>query len=331
MHLMNVNQSSLLSEAEKLMCRVGINPPVKLDHPRQNLFAKLEFSPFMGSIKDRPALYIMKKAIEDGLVHKDSTVIESSSGNFALALAGICMKLGIKFIPVIDPNILPEKEQLLKLLSHRIIKVDELDHSGAYLLTRLATVKRNVQEIPHCFNPNQYENPNNYMAYYHTLGKDMADYFDRLDYLFVSVSSGGTITGLSKRLKEKFPHLRVVAVDVKGSLIFRNTPGRRLIPGMGSGMRTAFFEHALIDDVVMLSEEDIIKGCHELLNRHSVFAGGSSGAAYLAAKQYLQQDGRTDLNALFICPDKGNTYLNTVYNPQWVKDNYEKKAYEILK
>lgn len=321
---MDTEKQLMLSKLDSLTKRLSPSTPVKLENEAFNLYAKLEFSMFMGNIKDRSALYIMRKAVEDGHVTKDTTVIESSSGNFALALAGICSMMGVNFIPVIDPNILPEKERLLRLMSYDVVKVSERDHSGGFLLTRLEEVQNQLNLHTNTFNPNQYQNDNNYMAYYNTLGVELCESFDRLDYLFVSVSTGGTVTGLSLRLKEKFKNLKVIAVDVEGSLVFSDKPKPRKISGMGAGFKTKFFDKALIDDFVILPEKEIIDSCNELLKEQSLFIGGSSGAAYRAAKNYLNQKGcDKDANVLFVCPDNGNTYLDTIYNKSWVNKFYQ--------
>src|ERR1043165_7148190 len=154
----------LIKELEALRPLIGNTPLVKLKQ-HGHFFAKLEYANFMGSIKDRPAFYIIEHALKQGEIDKDTIVIESTSGNFGVALAGICKKLGLKFIPVIDPNISREKEDLLRLLSHKVIKVTGADHSGGYLLSRIQKVKELMGEIPNAYNPNQYENDNNYLAY----------------------------------------------------------------------------------------------------------------------------------------------------------------------
>jgi len=311
---------------------IGNTPLHKLNIPGCNLYVKLESHNIFGSIKDRPAYFIMKNAIRKGFVNQNSIVIESTSGNFGIALAGICKKLKIKFIAVTDPNISKEKQQILDLLCYRVIKVNKRDHSGGYLLTRISTVQSFCRETENAFNPNQYKNPDNYLSYYHTLGKEICAAFTRLDYVFISVSSCGTIIGMSQRIKEKFPDVKIIAVDVEGSLIFADEPKERKIPGIGAGLRSEFMGLGNIDDVVILKQEEIIAGCRELLNEHSLLLGGSSGAAYFAATKYLSESGCSkDNNALFISPDSGASYLTNIYSEDWVKQNIKPAFNEILK
>lgn len=291
----------------------------QLYYPHGNLFVKLESQNLFGSIKDRPAWYILKKAFEADLIGPGSTIIESTSGNFGISLACLCKALGLKFIPVIDPNISAEKESVLRLNGSEVMKVTERDETGGFLLNRLKKVKEYLLQYPDAFTTNQYENANNYLAYYHTLAEEIIQQFTQLDYLFVSVSTGGTITGLSLRLKEHFKNLQVIGVDVEGSLIFSHQPAIRHISGMGSSIRTPFFDRALIDDHLILSQAAIIKGCHELYHDHHLFMGGSSGAAYAAADRVLKKLNKHHVNALFIAPDAGHSYIDTLYNPTWIQ------------
>ena len=312
------NYTNIIGQLELL---VGGTKLHKLTYRYANLFTKLEHQNFFGSIKDRPALYILKKAIEQNLIRQQTTVIESTSGNFGIALASICKALKVKFIAVVDPNISSEKERILRLNKADIIKVTESDPTGGYLLNRIKTVKRFLSDNPNSYSPNQYENPNNYLAYYHTLGKEISNAFSRLDYAFISVSTGGTITGLSNHLKEQFKGIKIIGVDVQGSLIFSDKPAIRKISGMGASMRTSLFDKALIDDFVILSQAEIIKGSRDLLDEHNLFLGGSAGAAYAAADMFLKKMNKKEVNAIFISPDSGSSYLDTLYNSDWVAKN----------
>lgn len=313
----------LLQTIDAISHLIGNTPTCRLKGTSA-LYAKLEHYNLMGSVKDRPAYYILRNAIRDGRVNKYSTVIESTSGNFGIALAGLCKRLGLKFIPVIDPNITAEKAEMLRVLSHRVVRVEERDAMGGYLLNRIEMVKELMKCIPEAFNPNQYENEDNFWAYYHSLGNEICQQFSHLDYLLVSVSSGGTITGLSRRLKEKFPRLQVIAVDIEGSLVFDDVPKARKLSGLGSSMRTPLVDKALIDHVIILTHEQILRGCHALLEEQGILGGASSGAVYMACLLAQQKYGTAepDTTSLLIMPDNGSAYLDSIYNPQWVAKNF---------
>lgn len=306
---------------------IGNTPLFKLNLP-YHLYAKLEFQNFFGSIKDRPALFIIKRALEKGLINKETIVIESTSGNFGIALANICNSIGVRFIAVIDPNISPQKERLLRNIAYKVIKVTEKDDTGGYLLNRINTVKEFLRATPGAYNPNQYENPDNYLAYYHTLGKEICASLSRIDHVFISVSSCGTLIGLSRKLKEHYPSVKITAVDIQGSMIFSDIKMPRLLSGIGASMRSPLLDKAFVDDVVILSQQEIIDGCYDLLNRQQLFAGPSSGAAYMAARKILDENTDPDAVAVFISPDHGSSYLDNIYSKEWLSKHLFQKVVE---
>ncbi|SFS44595.1 2,3-diaminopropionate biosynthesis protein SbnA [Marininema halotolerans] len=309
----------MINKLHQARAFIGNTPLIQLENKRIEMFAKLEYHNLMNSIKVRPAYHILKTAIQKGEITSKTTVIESSSGNFGIALAALCKQLQIKFIPVIDANINSAYEDILYALSYRVEKVTERDGTGGYLLNRLQRVEELLQKTPHSYWPNQYENPLNYESHYYGLGSEIAHHFETLDYAFIGVSTGGTIAGISQRLKEKFPHIKIVAVDLVGSVIFGGPPKMRHIPGIGASMVPKQIERALIDDVVMVEELDAIRGCHRLFEEHGVFAGGSSGSCYHAIHCYFSKMELAQRpKVVFLCPDGGTAYVKTVYNDEWV-------------
>src|SRR5256886_7595871 len=151
-----------------------------------------------------------------------------------------------------------------------------------------------------------------------TAGEICAD-FDSLDYVFIGVSTGGTIAGVSRRLKERYPNIRVIAVDTEGSAIFGGTPRKRHIPGVGSSIVPSLLSHAKIDDVVLISERETVEACREPLTTHGLFVGGSSGTAFAAIKRYVARiPAFKHPTVLFLCPDRGTPYLDSVFDPTWV-------------
>ena len=316
----------MLTKMMAISHMIGNTPLNKLEHEHINLFCKLEYNNLMGSVKVRPAFYILQEAIKRGEITQETTIIESSSGNFAIALATLCKQIGIKFIPVIDPNINPVYENLLRVFSHEVVKVTDRDETGGFLLTRIQTVNRLLNETKNSFWTNQYGNPDSARAHYFGLGAEIADSFETLDYAFIGVSSGGTITGISQRLKERYPNVKIIAVDTAGSVIFGQEPQKRYIPGIGSSMRPDILKGAIIDEVVHVSEEDTVKVCYQLYADHGIFAGGSSGTSYWAIENYFKdQKHVVKPNVVFLCPDGGMPYVNTIYNQEWVQWLHQQK------
>ncbi len=318
-----IRRSDTETRLEQLEKAIGNTPLVRLEDERIDLHLKLETHNLTGSVKDRPALYILKKALAEGLVDKDTVVIESSSGNFAIAVATICRALDIEFVPVIDININPANERVLRTLCSRVELVTERDETGGCLLNRLARVKEMCQEIGNSYWPDQYSNPWNAESHKLGTGTEICDELPKLDYLFVGVSSGGTVTGTSQIVKQRFPKAKIVAVDIEGSVIFDSRPKKRYIPGMGSSMRPNILDGAQIDEVVHVSEPDVVHGCRELYARHGMFMGGSTGTVYQAIQSYFSNRPLADRSVVaFLGPDRGMAYLDTVYNPDWTREKY---------
>jgi cysteine synthase A len=252
-----------------ILNKVGNTPMVSLptdDQPNLNVFAKLEFYNPSGSVKDRAACYMISRLLGDGTINKDTTLIESSSGNFGVALSAYAKLNGM----------------LIRLQGAEVICITEPDDHGGYLMNRIKKVKQIVNSTENIYWVNQYANPLNARAYYNSLGKEICLEAPRqkIDYLFMGISSGGTITGVSQRVKENYPNAKIIAVDVNGSIIFGGKAHKRFIPGIGSSMKPDIIKYAIIDDVVTVNEEETIHSCRQLLEKHNLYAGGSSGSVY---------------------------------------------------
>ena len=310
--------SGLAARLELLRNTLRPTPHVPLRMEGMNLFAKLEYVNPVGSIKDRAAYWILKRAVERGEICEGTTVVESSSGNFASALAAFTHLLGLRFIPVIDPNISSTYESFLRRMCPTVVKVEDRDDTGGFLKTRLQMVKHLCDTTPNAFWTNQYGNLDAMEAHYElTAGEICAD-FPALDFVFIGVSTAGTIAGVSRRLKECYPKIRVVAVDTEGSVIFGSAPRKRHIPGIGSSIVPQLLSHAEIDDVVLISERQTVEACQELLTTHGLFVGGSSGTAFAAIKRHAARMAASARpTVLFLCADRGTPYLDTVFDPAW--------------
>ncbi|WEA01633.1 2,3-diaminopropionate biosynthesis protein SbnA [Mucilaginibacter sp. SJ] len=306
-----------------ILNKVGNTPLVYLKNdeiPNVKIFAKLEYYNPTGSVKDRAACYIINRALNEGIFNQDTVVIESSSGNFGVALSAYTKMHNLKFICVIDNNTLPVNEMLIKLQGAEIIKITEPDEYGGYLLNRIRKIKELLVEMPNLYWVNQYANTLNAEAYYGSLGREICQEApgQRVEYVFMGVSSGGTITGVSKRVKKEHPNAKIIAVDIYGSVIFGDTPRKRYIPGIGSSIQPEILEQAIIDEVVLVSEYETILCCKELLEKHNLYAGGSSGSVYAAIKKYFKnREMDAPVNVMCVFADRGERYIETIYNQKW--------------
>src|SRR2546429_2076861 len=186
--------SRLVTRLKQLGKTLRPTPHVPWGGEARILSPRLEYVTPVGSIKDRPAYWILKRAAERGQICEETTVIESSSGNFAAALAAFTHLVGLRFIPVIDPNISGTYESFLRRICPTVVKVEDRDDTGGFLKTRLQKVKELCATIPNAYWTNQYGNLDAMEAHYQlTAGEICAD-FDSLDYVFIGVSTAGTIS-----------------------------------------------------------------------------------------------------------------------------------------
>lgn len=303
---------------------VGKTPLVCMEGKENlDIYVKHEGKNPTGSIKDRAATYVIKKMLDTKKIDKNTEIIESSSGNFGIALSAFCKHVGLNCTIVIDPNILPINEFILSQWATTLTKVTERDSTGGFLLTRTGYIKEKLQKRDNILWVNQYKNKDVAEAYYATVGEEICDEI-KVDYIFMGVSSGGTITGISNKVKERYPNAKVIAVDVEGSVVFGNEPKKRYIPGVGSSMRPDILQYAKIDDVVIVKESDSIKKCWEFMKKHEMLIGGSSGSVYCAIEEYFQDRNITEKqNVVALFADSRERYVNTVYNKEWVKQRFD--------
>jgi N-(2-amino-2-carboxyethyl)-L-glutamate synthase len=302
---------------------IGTTPMVYLNRlfPQVDfdVIAKLEFLNPGGSIKDRPARFIIESGLRDQTITRQTHIIESTSGNFGIALAMVARSYGLQLTCVVDPNISPTNLNILHLMGANVDMVHEKDDQGGYLKTRIARVQQLQQATPHGYWINQYANPLNWQAHYYGTGEEIVDQLDSsVDYLVLAVSTTGTLLGIARRLRVSFPHIRVIAVDAVGSIIFGQPSGPREIPGIGSSRIPELLCREEIDNVVYVNDYEAALGCRALLEHEGIFAGGSSGAV-VAALSKLLPTLPPFTRVVTVFPDRGERYLDLVYNDQWLE------------
>jgi cysteine synthase A len=269
-------------------------------------------------MNDRSAAYIIERGIADGTITAASHLIESSSGNFGIALAAAARVYGLDFTCVVDPKTTPANLRILQQLGAVVELVTEPDDHGCHLDARLARVAQLCREQPGSVWINQYANERAWQAHYHgTAGEILADLDRPLDCLVAPVSTTATLLGLARRLRGVFPGLHVVAVDAAGSVIFGGAPGPRHVPGLGAGRRSELLAPDEIDEVVYVSDRDAVSGCRSLATREGILAGGSSGAVVAAIERLLPRFPE-HWQVLTVLPDRGERYLDQVYDDDWV-------------
>jgi N-(2-amino-2-carboxyethyl)-L-glutamate synthase len=283
------------------------------------VYGKLEWMNPGGSAKDRPALCMIRKAIERGQITEDSVIVESSSGNLAISLAQLCCYLGLRFICVVDPRTTEQHMRIIRSFGGELELVLQPDaETGEYLPARIRRVRELLQCIPNAYWTNQYGNPDNALAHRETTMAEIGERLGAIDYLFCGVSSCGTIRGCTEYIRSRGWQTTIVAVDAVGSIIFGGEHGKRKFPGLGAARVPELHGDDIADLVVRVTDEDCAAGCRDLVRHEAILAGASSGGVIAAIRQI---SGSIPAGAVCaaILPDRGERYLDTVYNDGWVR------------
>ena len=276
---------------------------------RTDIAAKLEsFNPYT-SIKDRIARAMIEAGERDGLIKGDTTIIEATSGNTGIALAGVCASRGYKLIIVMPDTMSRERRRLLQALGAKLVLTPgDKGMSGA-----IEEAERILKSTPHSFMPNQFSNPANPQAHRETTAEEIwRDTEGEVDIFIAGVGTGGTITGVGEVLKQRKEHLRVIAVEPAGSPVLSGgAAGLHGIQGIGAGFVPAVLNRNIIDEVIKVKEEDAIDTARRLAREDGILAGISSGAAAWAALQVARRPKNKGKLIVVILPDGGERYIST--------------------
>jgi cystathionine beta-synthase len=312
------------------MDAIGQTPMVRLNKITEGLgakvYAKLDFLNPMGSSKDRIAKYLVEQAERDGRLKPSGLILENSSGNTAMGLALMAIQKGYGLKVVVRDRTSKEKLDQLKILGVDVHKVDiELppEHPDSYnnIAPRLAS------ELPNCYFTDQHNNRENNEAHYLFTGPEIWEQMEgRIDAFVAGMGTGGTIAGVGRYLKEQNPNIRIIAVDVEGSIFteyFRTgkvgAPSPYLLEGLGDEFLIGTADFSAIDDMVQVSSQAAFLAARELARREGLLAGGSSGAAIFAVTQVAKAM-RPGSTIVTLFPDSASRYLSTIYNDDWMRE-----------
>jgi len=291
---------------------IGNTPLLRLTST-DHVYAKLECNNPYG-MKDRVAKHMLLKAKKAGLINSESTIVETSSGTFAQALAFVGRSMGLKVHLVVDPRIDKMTLRKLKALGATVDMVEKMTEEG-WQGARVKRVKALLAKDKNMYWTHQYYNVENKEAYT-SLANELLDENTSIDYLVASVGSGGSLSGTAKRIKEIYPKCKIIAVDAIGSVIFgqEHNP-KRLQSGLGNGLHPSNVDHDLIDEVHWLSDSEAYSATLDLVNKEQIFAGNSSGSVYWVSRWIANHN--KGKNVFCIFPDRGDRYFDTVYNPEF--------------
>jgi len=288
---------------------------------RQSAWLKLEMVNPTGSVKYRTALSLLRKLDEDRPLTTGTTIVESTSGNLGLALAQLSAEIGCRYVAVVDPKVPLLTREAIVATGAEIVTVDERDEHGGFLLARLRKVRELCETSSSARWVNQYESAANPAVHRDVTGPELArQTYEHLDMVVVAVSTGGTLAGISEHLRGTGRPLRVLAVDVAGSLALDTTGTGRphLLNGIGAGRRSSFLRPHHYDQVVRVRDKEAIAFCLLLEQDTGLALGGSSGAVLAAFVADLQHHPAPPRLPVLFCPDGGRAYSNTLYTNSWL-------------
>lgn len=303
---------------------IGNTPLVRLSHVFRGseieVYAKLEGCNPGGSAKDRAAKSMVEAAISRGSLRAGMTLIESSSGNMAIGMALACGDYGLRLLCVIDPRISRVTLAILRCLGVSLDLVKEPDAATMeFQPARIARARELQARLADSLWLDQYSNLDN-AAGHHATMREIVGSLPRLDYLFVPVSTCGTLRGCSDYAKGHCMNCKLVAVDAVGSTIFGGSRAPRLLAGHGGAITPGLLNGAEPYLIVRVDDVESVRCCRELALKEKILAGASSGAAVAALKKTMSSIPRQSICVL-IFPDRGDRYVDTVYSDEWVRSH----------
>lgn len=311
---------------------IGNTPIIKLNKVTEGIeseiYVKLEYMNPGGSIKDRIGKYMVEKAIERGDLKPGGTIIEGTSGNTGVGLAMFAAINGYKTIFVLPDKQSIEKINNLRAFGAKVIvtptNVEPNDPRSYYSVS-----KRLAETTPNSFYVNQYDNLDNRDSHYYWTGPEIFEQTKGdFDVFMAGIGTGGTITGIGKYLKEKMPNVKIVGVDIEGSILTHYFQTRDYRPemarpyvleGIGEDIIPLNYDWDVYDDMVMVEDKESFLMTRALLTKEAIYAGGSSGAAIVGAIKYAKTL-KEPKKILVVLPDSGNRYAGKIYNDDWMRD-----------
>ncbi len=289
---------------------IGNTPLVRINKlSNANILAKVEsFNP-AGSIKDRPALNMIEKAEQEGLINKNTIIIEPTSGNTGIGLAMVCAIKGYKMILTMPETMSIERRKLLKAYGAELVLTDGVKGMQGAVDKAIELNKK----YPNSFIPQQFNNTANPEAHIKTTAEEIwLDTDGKVDVIVAGVGTGGTITGIAKGLKSHNPQIKAIAVEPQSSQVLAGKPaGVHKIQGIGANFVPKNFDYTVVDEIIPVSDENSIETARKLATEEGILCGISSGAAMYAAIEVAKRPEYKDKMIVVILPDLGERYLSS--------------------
>ncbi len=312
--------------ANELSEALGFVPILRLNRissecQRHDLYLKLEACNPGGSIKEKNAAYLIRDAEERGLLKEGGTIIESSSGNFGIGLAMVGAARGYRVMIVVDAKTSSPMRRILKAHGAELVDVPltEADANGSMQVARMNKAASLAKEIPGAWYPCQHRNPQNPDAHAEYTAREIIAAFDGApDAIVVGVSTAGQLAGIHRFFKAHFPKVKIIGVDVAGSVIFGTPAHPYKMTGLGLSFVPPNFEPRFVDFAYSVDDALAFSICRLLARKEGVLLGASTGAIVAGGLAYARTLRKRE-RIVMINPDRGDRYLETVYNDEWIE------------
>jgi cystathionine beta-synthase len=317
-------------KCDNILEAIGNTPLIRLHRLTQGLqadvYIKADYMNPGGSVKDRIGIWMINEAERKGLLKPGGTIIEGTSGNTGMGLALVAAVRGYKVVFTITDKQSREKIDLLKAFGAEVIvcptAVEPEDPRSYY-----SVAAKLAREIPNSFYPNQYENPMNPDAHYHTTGPEIwKDSEGKITHFVCGMGTGGTISGVGKYLKEKNEKIQIIGVDPIGSLYHEFIKTGKIgkaktyvVEGIGEDIFPGTMNFKVLDDAVQVTDEECFVAARRLAKQEGIFTGGSGGGCLAGALRVAQKCKKGDMVVAFL-PDSGTRYLSKIYNDAWMQE-----------
>jgi len=296
--------------AENIIEVVGQTPMLHLRRlvsaGSADVYAKLEYLNPGGSVKDRAAIGMIRRAEEDGQLRLGGTIVEATAGNTGIGLALIGVNRGYHVIFCVPEKFSEEKVKVMRGLGAEVIRTPDAEGmKGA-----IAKAKEIAAGIPGSFVALQFENPANPDFHYETTAREIFEQMEgKLDAIVIGVGTGGTFTGVARFMKKHLPHVYCVAVETQGSVLGGGPPGEHKVEGIGASFIPKTFDSAVADEILMVNDKDAFDTVARLARKEGVLGGSSAGANVFAALRVAERLGEGK-RVVTVIPDLAERYMS---------------------
>jgi cysteine synthase A len=307
---MKTTTAAQLRVAEDITELVGDTPMLHLRRltppDAADVFAKLEYMNPGGSVKDRAAIGMIRRAEQQGLLRAGGTILEATAGNTGIGLALIGVNKGYRVIFCVPEKFSEEKVMVMRALGAEVFRTP--DSEG--MLGAIKKAKELAATIPDSFMASQFENQANPDFHYETTAPEIWEQMDgRIDAMVLGVGTGGTFTGVARYVKERLPNCLAVAVETQGSVLGGGPKGEHRVEGIGASFIPKTFDGRLADEIIAVKDADAFAMVLELARKEGVLGGSSAGAAVHAAVHVAKRLGRGK-RVVTVIPDAAERYMS---------------------